>query len=190
MGIEIIGPAVSSEAVADLSRHLRLPVGFDDDADRRAQLERLLSAATQVVEERTRRLLLARTATLCKSAWDDGDTLVLPVGPVISVDGLAVVAEDGGRGDVPVDAWRLETLRGRPHLRARAGRRLPAIPAEGHVEARYRAGYGEVWSDAPQDLRQAAVILGASWFDAGGAPGGAVPATVNALIAPYLPVRL
>ncbi len=190
MRIEITGPAVSTEAVADLSRHLRLPVGFDDDADRLAQLERLLSAATRVVEERTRRLLLARTATLRKAGWDDGDTLVLPIGPVISVGGLTVVTVDGDRGDVAADAWRLETLRGRPHLRARAGRRLPTVPAEGHVEVSYLAGYGAVWSDAPQDLRQAAVILAASWFDAGGAPGGVVPATVNALIAPYVPVRL
>jgi len=188
MLIDAARPSASAEMVAELAAHLRLPQGFADDAASEAALARLMDAAARVVEDRTRRALLQRVMLLRVSAWDSPDALSLPVEPVAQVLELALAHDDGARATVDPALWRLASVDGRSAIRARAGRRLPPIPRDGHAEAHLVAGYGGAWGDAPEDLRLAVIQLAAHYFEqrAEAARGPAsLPLSVAALLEPY-----
>jgi len=193
MLIDAARPSASAEMVAELAAHLRLPQGFADDAASEAALARLMDAAARVVEDRTRRALLQRVMLLRVSAWDDAETLSLPVEPVAQVTELALAQEDGARATVDPAIWRLASVDGRSAIRARAGRRLPPIPRDGHAEAHLVAGYGAAWGDAPEDLRLAVILLAATYFEQRNEAAGRLappPLSVAALLEPYRRVRL
>lgn len=193
MLIDATRPSATAEMIAELADHLRLPQGFADDALSAAMLARMLDVAVRVVEDRSRRALLQRAFLLRVSAYDSGDALVLPVAPVSAVQEFALEHADGAR--VPVDPaiWRLASADGRAAIRARAGRRLPAIPRDGYAEAHFTAGYGAAWSDAPEDLRLAAIQLAARYYEQrndAARVSGPLPLNVAALLEPYRRVRL
>ncbi|PKP62861.1 MAG: hypothetical protein CVT86_06710, partial [Alphaproteobacteria bacterium HGW-Alphaproteobacteria-8] len=107
MLIDAARPPATAEMVAELADHLRLPQGFGDDALGASTLGRLMDVAVRVVEDRSRRALLQRTFLLRVSAWDAGEVLTLPVGPVALVQELALEHADGARAPVDPAAWRL-----------------------------------------------------------------------------------
>lgn len=189
MLIEPVRPSATPEMVDELAVRLRLPSGFADAPTDAARLTRLLNVAARLVEARTRQALIRRMIQLRKSAWDGGDRLTLPVGPVVSVEALALERPEADRVTVDPSVWRLDALGAAPAIVARQGRRLPSIPSDGFVEARFTAGHGDAWSDSPDDLRHAVIELAAAYFD--GLPETApAPAGVAALLERHRPVRL
>ncbi len=193
MLIDANRPSATAEMIAQLADHLRLPQGFADDAMSAAMLGRLLDVAVRVVEERSRRALLQRSVLLRVSAYDADDALVPPIWPVASVQELALEHADGARTAVDPSAWRLASVDGRAAIKAAAGRRLPAIPRDGYAEARLVVGYGAAWSDAPEDLRLAAIQLAATYYEQrndAARVAGQLPLSVAALLEPYRRVRL
>jgi uncharacterized phiE125 gp8 family phage protein len=189
MLIELTRPTATPVMVAELAEALRLPSGFGADPERDARLGRLLDVAARVVEARAGRALLTRQAVVRRPRWDAGPALRLPLAPAARV--LEVAVEDGAGGRAALDAgdWRFDPIAAPPAVTARAGRRLPPVPAEGFVEVRFEAGFGADWSDCPADLRLATVTLAAAAHD-GLDLAGPPPASVAALLAPYRPVRL
>ena len=182
--------AVTPVALSDFSAHLRLAHGFPDDGAEDALLELYLRNAAAAVETRTGRALIRRGYVLRVAGWSRDGHVVLPVGPVESIDSLRFV-----RGTETVEAaagtWSLEPGTGRQRVTGAAGGPLPPVP-EGHVaELAFEAGFGATEADVPGDLRQAVTMLAAHYYEnryVDDGPG--LPLAVRALLEPWRPARI
>lgn len=190
---EVSAPPTAALPVRAFAEHLRLGSGFADDGALDAVLELYLRAAMAAVEARIGRVLLSRPFSWTLTRWREEASQGLPVGPVRSVEGIALVSADGTAAEAPPDAWSVLRDIQRPRLVGRFGRSLPRIPRGGHAEVRFTAGYGEAWEASPADLRQAVFLLAAHYYEtrgeAGGTPGG-MPFGVLVLIEAHRATRL
>lgn len=183
---------VPAEALpmAALRDHLRLGTGFADDALQDGILEAALRAALGTVEARIGRALIARAFSLRVVRWHDATALVLPVGPVVALASFEVEDAGGGRTDALGRVALEAPAGGRPVVVPRGGGLLPAIPEGGAALVGFAAGFGP-WAGVPADLRQAALMLAASFYeDRGAASATGFPPVVGALLAPWRVLRL
>lgn len=180
---------VGAEELGALAVQLRLPSGFETEAAAAAGLAAAFDAARSVVEARTGRSLKRRAFRVETNCWEGA--LALPRAPVQAVTGVVVFDADGkGLPRAPED-FRVDPLSAPPRLLLRPGRAAPAVPANGRLVARFEAGDGDAFADAPADLRAATLLLAARWWErAADSEAGEIPAPVVALIEPYRRVRL
>ena len=175
--------------LAALRDHLRLGTGFADDAVQDVVLEAALRAALAAVEARTGRALIARPMAWRVTLWSDPAALVLPVGPVAALTAFEVEDARGAVADALGRVVLSHPAGGRPVVEGRSGD-LPAIPAGGAARIAFVAGFGP-WETLPADLRHAATMLAASYYeDRHAAREVAFPPVVASLIAPWRMVRL
>lgn len=180
--------------VAELRDHLKLGKGFADEGGQDVALRAYLRAALAAIEGRIGKALYARAFRWRVAAWREGDAQALPLAPVTQIVSVETIASDGVAVAVPPERYGLIQDFQRPKLVA-AGAALPAIPPEGAAEITFRAGFGAAWADIPVDLRQAALLLAARYYeerrDGAGADGsGALPFGVLALIERWRTVRV
>ena len=177
---------------AELRDHLRMGTGFDDDAADDAVLEQYLRAAVAAIEARTGKALFSRNFTWVITRWQSCDRQALPVAPVASVDGVSLLAANGVETVLDMAQFALERDEHRPILKATDGA-LPVIASTSEAELRFTAGYGAAWNDIPADLRQATLVLAATYFEyrQGERQGGdVIPFGVMALLEPYRAIRV
>ena len=175
--------------LAALREHLRLGTGFADDALQDAILEAVLRAALGAVEARIGRALIARAFALRVGEWRDPAALVLPVGPVAALASFEIEDAEGARTDALARVALRRPPGGRPAVEGRRGA-LPAIPPGGSAVIGFAAGFGP-WEAVPADLRHAATMLAASYYeDRDARSAAAFPAVVAGLIAPWRVLRL
>jgi uncharacterized phiE125 gp8 family phage protein len=182
----------SALPVAELRRHLRLGTGFGDDTLQDGVLSSFLHAAMSAIEGRLSKALLIRRFVLKVHAWRTDSAQPLPVAPVVRIDTVVMVDASGTAEPLPPDRWRLEQNAVAPVLRA-TKTVLPSIPARGHVEIHFDAGYGNDFASIPADLRQAVMLLAAHYYeyrDETSLGQGCMPFGVTALIQRYAPIRL
>lgn len=163
----------SALPVDELAGHLRLGTGFADDGLETPAVESAIRAGLAVVERRTGRALIARSFV-----WRPvRSAAAVPLIPVASVDAVEVVA-DGAR--TAANGWRLtgEWMSG-----------LPDAAQGGAVEVGLTLGYG-AWVDVPADLRQAAILIGAAFYEARGAAVPEMPGAAAMLMAPWRRLRV
>ena len=179
---ELTGPAQVPVAIRDFADHLRLGTGFDDDGSQDAMLEMYLRAAASAVEARIGKALITRTLRLILTGWR-GEEQVLPLAPVARVDEVRLRDAGGTFRTAPVLRLRVDghrpTLRGCAH-----------IPEGGRLEIDFTAGYGAAPEDVPADLRQAVMLLAASYYENRSGGQGHWPFGVLALLDAHRPVRL
>jgi uncharacterized phiE125 gp8 family phage protein len=182
---------VAALPVAEFRDHLRLGTGFADDALQDGVLETCLRAALAAIEARTGKAVLRRGFQWSVTAWRDLGRQVLPVSPVAAITRLAIVDRTGAEAVIAPERYALARDTHRPALVAQ-GFLLPSIPVGGSAEIAFEAGYGAQWVGVPADLRKAVFLLAASYYEARHGTGGAAgfPPDVNALLPPYLQVRL
>lgn len=182
------GLALPTGALRD---HLRLGTGFADDGLQDGVLEECLRAAIAAIEGRTGKLLLARSWRWSVTAWRDLARQVLPVAPVSAITFFAIRDRTGVETPVPSERWWLEVDMHRPALVA-AGLMLPTIPVGGSAEIGFTAGFAADWAGVPPDLRQAAILLAAHYYEHRHevASGGGIPQGVAAMVERYRQVRL
>ena len=188
---ELTTPLVSDLPVRELADHLLLGSGFADDGSQDPVLEICLRAAFSAIEARIGKALLTRRFSWQLTRWRNPSEQGLPVAPVTAIDAVLVVAGDGVETLVDPARYGLSADSTRPRLRG-AGRVLPVIPEGGHVVIEMTAGFG-IWTSVPADLRQAVLILAASYFEnRSGAVRGAngMPFGVLALIEQHRAIRL
>jgi len=178
--------------VEDFKAHLRLGRGLTGDTVQDAVLEGFLRAALSAVEGRTGKVLLTRDLTWTMPDWTGDARQVLPVGPLVSVNELALLDADGGVTVVDPTRFRVERDLHFPALYGRSAG-LPQPPADGSIRVRFTAGFGAAWSDIPADLAQAVMLLAAHYYENREATGlgqGCMPFGVTSLIERYRPMRL
>ncbi|MEO1639742.1 MAG: hypothetical protein AAFU41_10910 [Pseudomonadota bacterium] len=182
----------SALPVASFKEHLRLGSGFADADLQDGLLVSYLRAAVATIEARTGKILIVRNFSWRLNAWRDGQRQMLPIAPVSEVTGITLVDAAGVETAADPTLWTLAQDTHRPTLVA-AKSCLPTIPTSGAALIAMQAGYAAVWAELPNDLAQAVILLAAHYYEvrhehAGGAP--ALPADVQALIAPHRALRL
>jgi uncharacterized phiE125 gp8 family phage protein len=177
--------------IGALRDHLRLGTGFADDGLQDGVLEECLRAAIAAIEGRTGKVLLARNWRWSVTAWRDLARQVLPVAPVSEITFFAIRDRTGVETPVPSERWWLEADMHRPALVA-TGLMLPTIPVGGSAEIGFTAGFAADWAGVPPDLRQAALLLAAHYYEHRHevASGGGIPQGVAAMVERYRQVRL
>jgi len=173
--------------VAAFRAHLRLGTGFADEATGDALLVQYLRGALAAIEARTGKALMQRDFRLILPCWRWPDAQALPVAPVSAVASVTLVDAAGVPEVVDADRWRLVVDRHRPQIVA-AGAVLPMAPTGGRIEVDFTAGFGD-WADLPDDLRQAVLLLAAQYYE-GRTGGAALPGSVTALLARWVPLRV
>ena len=173
--------------VAAFRAHLRLGTGFADEATGDALLVQYLRGALAAIEARTGKALMQRDFRLILPCWRWPDAQALPVAPVSAVASVTLVDAAGVPEVVDAGRWRLVVDRHRPQIVA-AGAVLPMAPTNGRIEVDFTAGFGD-WADLPDDLRQAVLLLAAQYYE-GRTGGAALPGTVSALLARWVPLRV
>ena len=173
--------------VAAFRAHLRLGTGFADEATGDALLVQYLRGALAAIEARTGKALMQRDFRLILPCWRWPDAQALPVAPVSAVASVTLVDAAGVPEVVDAGRWRLVVDRHRPQIVA-AGAVLPMAPTGGRIEVDFTAGFGD-WADLPDDLRQAVLLLAAQYYE-GRTGGAALPGTVSALLARWVPLRV
>ena len=178
--------------VAEFRDHLRLGTGFSDDTVQDAILDRLLKAAVAVIERRTGKALMRRSFLWTLTAWRGAQREELPVAPVNAITALRIIDPDGTIHVIPPESYRLEPDTHRPMLSAR-GLGLPVVPVSGRIEVDFDAGFGATWAEVPADLATAVFLLAAHYHETRVEAGEAMtsmPHGVEALVAPFRPIRL
>jgi uncharacterized phiE125 gp8 family phage protein len=192
MLVEVTGVPDSALPVARLREHLRLGTGFGEDGLQDPVLAGFLRAAMAAIEGRTSKVLIARDFLYTRSAWGFADRQPLPVAPVSVVTAVAVADAAGVETALPSEAWRLVHDAVRPVVMA-LGLAFPAVPPGGEVRIRFRAGFGENFSEVPADLQQAVMLLAAHYHEFRHDTGlgeGCMPFGVTALIERFRVLRI
>ena len=189
MLVELTAVAQSALPLARLKHHLRLGSGFGEDTTQDTLLAGFLRAALAAVERRTGRALYEREFRWTLPRWRGIKAVALPVAPVTVVSAITIRDLAGMETDVPAGLWQL-----RPDNTLHGGSQgLPRIPVGGQAMVDFLAGYGPEFTDLPDDLQQAVVMLAAHYHDyrhdtALGA--GCMPFGVTALTEGYRHMRL
>ena len=172
-----------------LREHLRLGTGFADDALQDAILEAALRAALGAIETRIARALIARAFVWRVRQWADPACATLPIGTVDALTSAVLVDAAGTRTDVAERLTLRRPLGARPMVVGRSCT-LPAIPEGGAAVLGFTAGFGP-WASVPADLRHAALMLAAFYYeDRSASAGVAFPPAVASLVAPWRVLRL
>jgi uncharacterized phiE125 gp8 family phage protein len=182
---QISPPSAEPITLSELKDHLRIT-----DANEDALINGALVAAVRAVEARASLALLAQQWRLTLDAAP-GETVILPLSPVASIDAVSVI-DAAGAPQVLAPAL-YETAAGSPgRLRPAAPWPNPGPRLDG-VRIDFTVGYADAAS-TPEPLKQAVKILAAHLFEAREAASEdrlfSVPQSVDALIAPYREVRL
>ena len=185
--IFISGPAVEPISLGEMKAYLRLD---DDDATQDDLIAGLVRAARLMVEAASRRILIEQSWRVVMDCWPAGGTILLPLSPLIAVDGITVTDALGNASDVPAGAFEADALSDPPRI-AIAGAPEPGKPRNG-ISIALRAGYGAAPEAVPATLKLAIRILVAHWFENRGDVAGEqfLPPEALALVAPFQRMRL
>ncbi|MEM0990723.1 MAG: hypothetical protein AAGK00_17785 [Pseudomonadota bacterium] len=184
--------AVTPVPLDEFADHLRLGHGFVDDGSQNGLLDLYLRNATAVVERRTGQALIRRPYQLQSAGFDRHGHLSLPVGPVSTIDGFRYVTP-GSTITLDPEDWVLEPGTARQRITGPGGGPLWAMPMGAVAEVDFQAGYGLAWTDIPDDLTQAVILLAAHYYENrfGDAPGDdGIPYGVLAIVESHRAVRL
>lgn len=169
--------------------HLRLGSGFSDDTLQDGLVETTLRAAIDAIEYRTGKALLRRSFRLRLEEWASGSFQPILRGPLVQVLEVRVLRTDGTATPLASSLYKVVPDDFRAGLQAI--RTLPQIPPGGHAEIRFEAGYGPAWSDVPESLAQAVMVLGSHFYETrGGLADAGWPMLVRVLVEAFRDLRL
>lgn len=184
MPVEIAPPVVTQEMRDELSRHLRLSTGFAGDSVDEA--EAAFRAAVSYLETSLGLCLIPRRFVWRASLGEDG-TVAAPVSPIRALLSAGRVERDGAVEALTLALFSLNKRAVRTRICATARVR-------GQIEFTFDAGFGEDWEATPPELRRAALMLAAEYYDRRHASASSREAPlvhgVQALIQPWRPLRL
>jgi len=185
--ILIDGPAVEPILLDEMKAYLRLD---DDDGAQDALIAGLIKAARLMVEATSRRILTEQRWRVMLDRWPSGGTVVLPLSPLMAIEGIKVFDKAGAATEIAADAIESDLMSDPPRVT------VSGVPepgrARGGISIDLRAGYGPTPDAVPATLRLAIKILVAHWFENRGDLAGeqTLPPEALALVAPFQRARL
>ncbi|MEE1611225.1 head-tail connector protein [Microvirga sp. CF3016] len=185
--IFISGPAVEPITLAEMKAYLRVD---DDDGTQDDLIAGLVKAARLMIEAASRRILIEQRWRVVLDRWPAGGTILLPLSPLIAVDGITVTDAAGNATEVPASAFESDVLSDPPRIVV-VGAPEPGRPRNG-ISIALRAGHGTAPEVVPAPLKLAIRILVAHWFENRGDVIGEqiLPPEALALVAPFQRMRL
>ena len=180
---ETAAPLVGQSLIDELADHLKLSTGFGSDAE--DELEGSLRAAIAHLEARLGLALIQRNFIWRGGVGADG-AATAPIAPVSVITSIDRVFADGSTEAIDVATWTLDQRPLRTRLCADKYYR-------DQLDIAFTAGFGVDWSDTPADLRRAALMLAAHFFENRHATASGIeilPLGVKDLIAPWRRVRV
>ncbi len=183
--IFIEGPAVEPISLSEMKDYLRLDDDAQDDL-----VAGLVKAARLMIEAASRRILIEQRWRVVLDRWPKDGRVMLPLSPLMAVDGITVFDATGAEVAVPEGAYDLD-LAGDPPCIAVANAPEPG-KARGGISIALRAGFGAAPDAVPATLKLAIKILVAHWFENRGDVVGEqiMPPEAMALVAPFQRARL
>jgi uncharacterized phiE125 gp8 family phage protein len=183
--IFIEGPAVEPISLSEMKEYLRI----DDDAQDEL-VAGLIKAARLMVEATSRRILIEQQWRVVLDRWPRDGRVMLPVSPVMAVDGIKVFGASGEEIEIPETSFTFDGM-GDPPSIAVTDAPAPAKARNG-IFIDLRAGYGAAPDAVPATLKLAIKILVAHWFENRGDVVGEqiLPPEATALVAPFQRARL
>lgn len=156
-----------------------------------AELARLITAATALVEDHLRRALVARAWRLVRDGWPAGRSLCLPRPPLLSVEAVRWRDPAGAWQTLDPAAWLVETA-AEPGLLLKAdGQPWPATDGRpGAVVVEFTAGFGPDPAAVPETIADAVVELVAAAHDEGGWRLPAISGRIAEMLAPWRILQL
>ncbi|PHS40228.1 MAG: hypothetical protein COA91_04425 [Robiginitomaculum sp.] len=154
-------------------------------------IENLIKTARHQVENSIGRTLVRRSF-IYKTSIPHARHICLPRPPLVSVVRMTLIAENDQAVDIPQSDYTVTTKTEPGEIRLNPDKNWTDYLAEFTIlEIQFEAGYGDTPDDIPLPIRQAIVLLVTHAFEfreAAQAP--AIPAIIEALLAPYKTVRL
>lgn len=186
--IIVTQPAVEPINLAELKLHLRI-----DHDDEDLLLDQYRRAARQDVESLTRRALITQTWEFYLDAFPDDDEIELPLPPLQSVTYVRYTPRaTGAETEWNASNYRVDSYSepGRIVLRSDGSYPGDELVEVNGIRIRYVAGYGDAPTDVPAPIRQAILLLAASYYENReaviiGRTVTAIPHAVDALLYPY-----
>jgi len=109
--IFVDGPAVEPVSLPEMKAHLRLDDDGQDDL-----VSGLVRAARLMVEAASRRLLIEQGWRIVMDRWPRGGRVLLPLSPVLAVDGVRVRDAAGGATEIELASIELDAASDPPCL--------------------------------------------------------------------------
>jgi len=183
--IFIDGPAVEPVSLAEMKAYLRV-----DDDGQDELIAGLVKAARLTVEAASRRILVEQRWRVVLDRWPHDGTILLPLSPLIAVEGITVTDAEGNAVALPAGAYETDALSDPPRI-AVSGAPEPGRARNG-ISIALRVGFGTTPDSVPASLRLAIRILVAHWFENRGDMTGEqiLPPEAFALVAPFQRARL
>lgn len=163
MGLtQTVAPAAEPVTLAELLDHLR--IGDDEDD---AELTILNQTARENVEHQQKRQLITATYEYTLDRFPPGDTIVMPVPPLISVASISYEDLAGDTQTFAAAKYQVETTGERGSITLEPDESWPDTESQRRnaVTITFDAGYGTSGSDVPINTRLAIMMLVAHWFE-------------------------
>lgn len=183
--IFIEGPAVEPISLTEMKDYLRLDDDAQDDL-----VAGLIKAARLMLEAASRRILIEQRWRVVLDRWPKDGRVLLPISPVLAVDGIKIFDASGVETELPAGSFDLDGAGDPPSIV------VTDAPEPGRVRngisIALRAGYGVAPDAIPATLKLAIKILVAHWFENRGDVAGEqiLPPEAMALVAPFQRARL
>ena len=152
--------------LAEVKVHLRVDISDDD-----AWLNNAITAARRAFEQFAECALIQQTWVLALSRFPvasdpDGDQIVLPRPPFISITLISYTDENGVGQSLSAADYFVDDFRTPARIIPAYGKSWPAVqefPAA--VQVKYRAGFGAAAGAVDPRARQAILLLISHWYE-------------------------
>jgi len=191
MALQSISPS-AQEAVsfAEAKAHIRVDSSDDDTL-----INSLILTAQLHIEAALGLALITQSWRLVLDCWPLGDTLEMPLRPLVSVAEIRLIDGEGGSEIIDAVNYSVDVASTVPRITSRSGYWPSPGARNNGIEIDFVAGYGEAASAVPFPIRQALLMLIAHWYEnreptAIGTSAARIPDTVSALLQPYAVAKL
>jgi len=158
-----VAPAVEPVTVAEVMRHCRIDSLTSDE---QTDVETMIQAARERVEEVLWRALITQTRKQTLDEWPAGDQIDLDYPPLQSVTSITYVDTGGTEQTLSTDAYDVTTTDLYGRITLAHGYTWPTARDDADtIQITYVAGYGDAASDVPAMIRLAIKQIVADWWE-------------------------
>lgn len=181
-------PAVEPVSLTEIKAQCRIDISTDDTL-----LASYVKAARRKVESLSRHVLIEQTWKLYLDDWPAGDTIVIPVVPLMSVTSVKYTDKDGTVATLSSSTYVVDIYSKPARIRLKSDQSWPGTTLQvlNGIVVEFKAGFGDDSTDVPDELCHAVKLLAAHWYEnreaiaTSGAMPKEIPFTVTNLCREY-----